>query len=128
MPIPNAALWSPDDPQLYDLDVSLLRDGTVIDSVTSYFGMRKIEVRPDDQGVNRLFLNNAPLFQFGPLDQGWWPDGLYTPATDEAMKYDIVMTKKFGMNMAQACQVRVCPLVPLVRQAGAARLARHAGG
>lgn len=101
LPIPNAALWSPDDPQLYDLDVSLLRDGQAVDAVTSYFGMRKIEVRPDEQGVNRLFLNNAPLFQYGPLDQGWWPDGLYTPATDEALQYDIVMTKKFGMNMAR---------------------------
>ena len=53
------------------------------------------------QGINRLMLNNQPLFQYGPLDQGWWPDGLYTPPTDEAIKYDIEMTKKFGMNMAR---------------------------
>jgi hypothetical protein len=63
--------------------------------------MRKIHVAPDDQGINRLMLNNEVVFQYGPLDQGWWPDGLYTPATDEAMQYDIVMTKKFRMNMAR---------------------------
>jgi hypothetical protein len=71
------------------------------DSVTSYFGMRKIEVKKDESGINRLFLNNKPLFQYGPLDQGWWPDGLYTPPTEEAMVYDIQTTKKFGMNMAR---------------------------
>ena len=70
-------------------------------AVTSYFGMRKIEVRKDAEGINRLMLNNQPLFQYGPLDQGWWPDGLYTPPTDEAIQYDIEMTKKFGMNMAR---------------------------
>jgi hypothetical protein len=63
--------------------------------------MRKIEVRKDGSGINRLFLNNQPLFQYGPLDQGWWPDGLYTPASDAAVKYDIEMTKKLGMNMAR---------------------------
>ncbi len=94
-------LWTPDDPHLYDLEVSLVQDGTVVDEVDSYFGMRKIEVRKDDQGINRLFLNNEPLFQYGPLDQGWWPDGLYLPATDEALQYDILMTKKFGMNLAR---------------------------
>ena len=73
----------------------------MVDSVDSYFGMRKIEVRPDEQGIQRLFLNDQALFQYGPLDQGWWPDGLYTPATDEAMKYDIEMTQKLGMNMAR---------------------------
>jgi hypothetical protein len=73
----------------------------VVESVKSYFGMRKIEVRKDGNGINRLWLNNEVLFQYGPLDQGWWPDGLYTPATDEAQKYDIEMTKKLGMNMAR---------------------------
>ena len=63
------------------------------------FGMRKIEVKKDAEGVNRLWLNNKVVFQYGPLDQGWWPDGLYTAPTDEALKYDIEMTKKFGMNM-----------------------------
>ena len=61
--------------------------------------MRKIEVKKDAEGVNRLWLNNKVVFQYGPLDQGWWPDGLYTAPTDEALKYDIEMTKKFGMNM-----------------------------
>jgi beta-galactosidase/beta-glucuronidase len=101
LPVADARLWTPDDPHLYDLQVSLVRDGQSLDSVSSYFGMRKIHVAPDDQGVNRLMLNNQVVFQYGPLDQGWWPDGLYTPASDEAMKYDIVMTRKLGMNMAR---------------------------
>ncbi|MEX2309742.1 MAG: sugar-binding domain-containing protein [Pirellulales bacterium] len=99
--IANPKLWSPDSPHLYDLKVELIAGGRVVDAVDSYAGMRKIEVRKDAEGINRLMLNDKVLFQYGPLDQGWWPDGLYTPATDEAMKYDIVMTKKFGMNMAR---------------------------
>ena len=71
------------------------------DTVESYFGMRKIEVRRDEDGFNRLFLNNKSLFQFGPLDQGWWPDGLYTAPTDEALRYDIEVTKKLGFNMCR---------------------------
>ena len=98
--IPDPALWTPDSPHLYELGVALRGDDG-IDHVDSYFGMRKIEVGPDADGVLRLLLNGEPLFQYGPLDQGWWPDGLYTPATDEAMKYDIEMTKNFGMNMAR---------------------------
>jgi hypothetical protein len=100
--IDSPKLWSPDSPHLYDLRVELLdADGQVIDAVDSYFGMRKIEVRKDADGVNRLSLNNEVLFQYGPLDQGWWPDGLYTAPTDEALRYDIEVTKKFGMNMAR---------------------------
>jgi beta-galactosidase/beta-glucuronidase len=99
--IANPQLWSPDSPHLYNLKVELITDGRVVDAVDTYVGMRKIEVRKDPEGINRLVLNNKVLFQYGPLDQGWWPDGLYTPATDEAMKYDIVMTKKLGMNMAR---------------------------
>ena len=99
--MPHAKFWSPGNPHLYDLEVYLVENGVTVDVVDSYFGMRKIEVRKDAQGVNRLFLNNAPLLQYGPLDQGWWPDGLYTPPTDAAMKYDIEMTKRFGMNMAR---------------------------
>ncbi len=99
--VPNAKLWSPDNPHLYDLQVELMEGDKVVDSVQSYFGMRKIEVKKDDEGINRLWLNNKVVFQYGPLDQGWWPDGLYTPASDEAMKYDIEMTKRFGMNMAR---------------------------
>lgn len=99
--IENPQLWSPDTPHLYELEVELLNHGRVVDSVESYCGLRKIEVRKDDEGINRLFLNNGVLFQYGPLDQGWWPDGLYTPPTDEAIKFDIEMTKRFGMNMAR---------------------------
>lgn len=98
LPIPNAKLWSPDDPFLYDLEVRLLENDTVIDRVTSYAGMRKISLGKDPQGVTRLFLNNKPLFQFGLLDQGFWPDGLYTAPTDAALRYDLEMTKKVGFN------------------------------
>lgn len=99
--INNPKLWSPGTPNLYDLKVDLIDADVAIDSVETYFGMRKIEVKKDDHGINRLFLNNKVLFQYGPLDQGWWPDGLLTPPTEGAMEYDIVMTKKFGMNMAR---------------------------
>ncbi len=87
--------WSPDSPTLYDLEIKL-KSG---DSVKSYFGMRKIEVAKDTAGYNRLFLNHHPVFQIGPLDQGWWPDGLYTPPTDEAIKFDIQTLKSLGFNM-----------------------------
>ena len=99
--IPQPKLWWPEEPNLYDLEVSLLSDGRVVDRVESYFGMRKVSVEKDENGINRLMLNGKFVFQYGPLDQGWWPDGLYTPASDEAMKFDIEMTKKFGMNMAR---------------------------
>ncbi len=99
--VPQPRLWSPDQPFLYDLHVTLQRDGRSVDRIESYFGMRQIELAKDDQGVLRLTLNHKRLFQYGPLDQGWWPDGLYTAPTDEALKYDIVMTKKFGMNLAR---------------------------
>ncbi len=99
--IPQARAWTPDSPFLYDLQVTLLENGNVVDRVNSYFGMRKISLGKDDKGITRLFLNNKPLFHFGPLDQGWWPDGLYTAPTDEALKYDIEVTKKLGFNMAR---------------------------
>jgi len=98
VPIANAKLWSPDTPFLYGLEVHLLRDGKVVDRVTSYAGMRKISLGKDLQGVTRLFLNNEPLFQFGLLDQGFWPDGLYTAPTDSALRFDLEMTKKMGFN------------------------------
>jgi len=93
-------LWSPDSPTLYDLKV-VLKDSKnrEIDHVDSYFGMRKISVDKDEDGRNRLFLNDQILFMIGPLDQGWWPDGLYTAPTDEALRYDLEVTKKLGMNM-----------------------------
>ncbi len=97
--VPDAKLWSPDSPFLYDMEVSLVRDGKVLDKVKSYFGMRKISTARDENGVVRMQLNNENLFQFGPLDQGWWPDGLYTAPTDEALLFDIKKTKDFGFNM-----------------------------
>src|SRR5688572_22610293 len=97
LPLDELELWSTAAPTLYDLEVSL-KNG---DSVQSYFGMRKVEMRKDAAGVNRIFLNGAPQFMIGPLDQGWWPDGLYTAPTDEALRFDIEATKKFGFNMAR---------------------------
>jgi hypothetical protein len=100
--IKNAKLWSPDSPNLYDLEVKLVGDWwSTLDKVQSYFGMRKIEVKKDEAGINRLFLNNEALFQFGPLDQGWWPESLLTPTSEAAMVYDIKITKKLGFNMAR---------------------------
>jgi Glycosyl hydrolases family 2, sugar binding domain/Glycosyl hydrolases family 2/Glycosyl hydrolases family 2, TIM barrel domain len=99
--VPTAKLWSPGTPHLYQLEVELLNGDEVVDTVESYFGMRKIEVKKDAEGINRLWLNDEVVFQYGPLDQGWWPDGLYTAPTDEALKYDIEMTKRLGMNMAR---------------------------
>jgi beta-galactosidase/beta-glucuronidase len=97
--IGNVKTWSPDRPFLYDLEVQLLRKGKVIDQVGSYAGMRKISMLPDQNGVQRMLLNNEVVFQYGPLDQGWWPDGLYTAPTDEALKFDILKTKEMGFNM-----------------------------
>ena len=99
--IPDQKLWSPDSPFLYGLTLTLRKGQTTIDRVRSYFGMRKIHVAKDRFGIPRLFLNNRPLFQFGPLDQGFWPDGLYTAPTDEALRYDIQMTKRLGFNMCR---------------------------
>ena len=97
--IPDAKLWSPETPFLYTMKVNLISNGKVIDQVNSYFAMRKISTKRDKSGIVRLELNNKAYFQFGPLDQGWWPDGLYTAPTDEALKYDIQKTKDFGFNM-----------------------------
>lgn len=97
--VPDARHWSPDDPFLYDMEVSVLRDGRLLDQAKSYFGMRKISTRKDANGIWRMQLNNKDLFQLGPLDQGWWPDGLYTAPTDEALLSDIKKTKELGFNM-----------------------------
>jgi len=97
--IPDAKLWSPDSPFLYDLNVSLVEKGKAVDKVNSYAAMRKISMKRDDKGVIRMQLNNKDCFQMGPLDQGWWPDGLYTAPSDEALKYDIQKTKDLGFNM-----------------------------
>lgn len=98
--LPNPKPWSPDSPFLYGVEATIPggKSGTA-DGVASYFGMRKISLGKDEAGFLRLFLNGAPLLQFGPLDQGWWPDGLYTAPTDAALRYDIEMLKDLGFNM-----------------------------
>ena len=92
-------LWSPDSPFLYDMEISLFAANKLVDKVKSYAAMRKYSTKRDRNGIVRLQLNNKDLFQFGPLDQGWWPDGLYTAPSDEALIYDIQKTKDFGYNM-----------------------------
>lgn len=97
--IPNFKLWSPEEPNLYYFTLELKKDGEVLDSVKSYFGMRKFNIGKDKFGVLRLFLNNEPYFQRGLLDQGYWPDGGLTPPCDEAMIFDIKEMKRLGFNM-----------------------------
>ena len=95
----NPKLWSPESPFLYDLEIKLISKGRIIDHIETYFGMRKISIKKDVNGTRRMMLNNKEYFQFGTLDQGWWPDGLYTAPSDEALKFDIFKTKEFGFNM-----------------------------
>ena len=97
--VPNAKLWWPESPFLYDLKVTLKRDGKAADTVGSYFGMRKISLGDGPDGRKQIWLNNAFVFQNGLLDQGYWPDGLYTAPSDEALRYDIEMTRKLGFNL-----------------------------
>lgn len=97
--VQNPTLWDTSNPYLYDMKVSLMKDGKVVDDVKSYTAFRKISSKRDANGIMRMQLNNKNLFQYGPLDQGWWPDGLYTAPTDEALLYDIVKTKDWGFNM-----------------------------
>mgnify|MGYP000102834915 FL=1 len=92
-------LWSPTNPFLYDFKLSLINDGKVVDEVSSYFGMRKISMGRDQEGYMRILLNNEIIYQLGPLDQGYWPDGLLTPASDQALRFDIAYLKKIGANM-----------------------------
>ena len=95
----NPRLWSPETPTLYELDIRLKQGNKTLDQVRGYTAFRKSSEVTDSQGFKRLGLNNEPYFQYGPLDQGWWPDGLYTAPTDEALKFDLVKTKDFGFNM-----------------------------
>ena len=97
--VPEMRLWLPSDPYLYDLEIKVLRDGVAADLVKGYTAMRKISYAADKDGHKRMLLNNEPLFQYGPLDQGWWPDGLYTAPSDEALAFDIEKTKEMGFNM-----------------------------
>ena len=88
----DVKLWSPESPSLYDLEISLFEGNKLVDKVKSYAAMRKFSTKRDKNGIVRLQLNNKDQFQFGPLDQGWWPDGLYTAPCDEALVYDIQKT------------------------------------
>ena len=102
IPMPaDCKLWTPDSPALYDLEVSFYVNGKLQDKVKSYTAMRKFSTRRDEKGYMRMQLNNKDIFHFGPLDQGWWPDGLYTAPTDEALVYDLKKTKDFGYNMVR---------------------------
>ena len=99
LPVGKASLWSPDSPYLYGLEISVLRGGKIIDKVNGYTAMREVSLFHKNQNTKLIALNGEPLFNFGPLDQGWWPDGLYTAPTDEALRYDIQKTKDLGFNM-----------------------------
>ncbi|MCR5409307.1 MAG: beta-galactosidase [Bacteroidales bacterium] len=96
--VPEAKLWSPDHPYLYPLSIEVVKDGKVLDKVKAYTAIRSCTAVLDAKGHKRLGLNGEPYFQYGPLDQGWWPDGLYTAPTDDALAYDIVKTKGWGFN------------------------------
>lgn len=99
--VPEVKTWSPANPYLYGVQVVLERNGKAVDTVEGYTAMRKISVVRDTtpNKYKRMALNNEALFQFGPLDQGWWPDGLYTAPTDEALEFDVIKTKEMGFNM-----------------------------
>lgn len=94
-------LWSPEDPFLYEIEIEHIRGGETIDVIKSYAGMRAVGLGKDSKGRTVLTLNGEPYFQVGPLDQGFWPDGLYTAPTDEALRYDIEITKQLGFNMTR---------------------------
>lgn len=100
LPVTDAKLWSPSQPNLYDLQIELLdAKGNVVDSVKSYAGIREVGRKQDAQGNWRFTLNGAEIFHWGPLDQGWWPDGLLTPPSDAAMRFDVDFLKAAGFNM-----------------------------
>ena len=99
LPVPDMKLWSPSQPYLYELEIKVMRAGETVDCVKGYAAMRKISYAAGKDGHKRMMLNNQPLFQYGPLDQGWWPDGLYTAPSDEALAFDIEKTKEMGYNL-----------------------------
>ncbi len=103
--IAHPKLWSPTSPFLYHMAVAILRHGRPIDHVHSYFAMRSISVGPGTGGHTEVLLNGKPLFERGTLYQGYWPDGLYTPPTDRAIKFDILAAKKMGFNMFRVHQI-----------------------
>ncbi len=97
--LPDFVSWCPENPYLYEVRVELLTKGMVLDTVQSYFAMRKCSIGTDEAGVQRIFLNNRPYMQVGLLDQGYWPESLYTAPSDEALRYDIEKMKELGFNM-----------------------------
>jgi hypothetical protein len=97
--IKDPLLWSPDKPFLYDITIELKNNNKTVDKVKSYTGIRKISIGKTADGFTRMLLNNEFIYQNGPLDQGFWPDGIYTPPTEDAMVYDLRMIKKMGFNM-----------------------------
>ncbi|MFP4366744.1 MAG: glycoside hydrolase family 2 protein [Bacteroidales bacterium] len=97
--IDTPKLWTPESPFLYDMEITLYSAGEVVDKVDSYFAMRKISTARDESGIVRFQLNNEDYFPMGTLDQGWWPDGLYTAPSDAALLNDIKVTKELGFNM-----------------------------
>ena len=97
--IPSPKLWSPENPFLYDLTIKIEKNNEIIDEIETYFGMRKFSLGKKQNGIKIIELNNERIFQYGTLDQGYWPDGLYTAPTDEALRYDIEITKELGFNM-----------------------------
>jgi hypothetical protein len=101
LPIHSLHLWTPRDPFLYDLTVLLKRADEKVDRVTSYFGMRKVGLRKQPDGFTGIELNGEPIFEVGALDQGFWPDGLYTAPTDEALRYDLKFLKSAGFNLVR---------------------------
>lgn len=104
IPMKNIICWTPENPYLYHVTVTVGHD-----KIESYFAMRKFEVKKDTKGITRIFLNNQPYFQNGLLDQGYWPDGLYTPPSDEAMIFDIQSAKELGFNMLRK-HIKIEPL------------------
>ena len=126
VPVPKPRLWSPEDPFLYTLELKLKQGNRVVDTVISYFGMRKIHVG-DENGEKKLLLDDKFIFQLGPLDQGFWPDGIYTPPTDEAMKNDILQMKAMGFNMVRKhMKVEPARWYYWTDKLGSGLLARHA--
>ncbi|AFL85798.1 beta-galactosidase/beta-glucuronidase [Belliella baltica DSM 15883] len=97
--IPDPKHWSSGSPFLYELEISLLSGNRVLDKVESYAAIREISMGYDSEGISRMLLNGEFLFQYGPLDQGWWPDGLYTAPNEEALVFDIIKTQEMGFNM-----------------------------
>jgi len=94
----NTVLWTPETPKLYTLEIEMSKNNKVIDRVESYFAMREVSMKTDEKGYNRVHLNGKPIFQYGILDQGWWPDGLLTPPSPEAMRWDMEQLKLMGFN------------------------------